>query len=264
MQVIITENAQAVAEYAADRVQALLGAHASPVLGLATGSTPRALYRCLIERHKAGRLSFARATTFNLDEYVGLAPGHPQSYRYFMHKELFDQVDIDPRQTFVPDGLADPLAAGPAYEALIREHGGIDLQVLGIGRNGHIGFNEPTSSLGSRTRVKTLTQDTLAANARFFAADEFQPGLALTMGIASILESRAVLLLATGEAKAAAVAQCIEGPLSAMLPASALQLHPQVTVVLDEAAAGDLKLKDYYRFAARQQGLLAQSAGAGG
>lgn len=259
MQVIITANASAAAAHAADIVERTLAELEAPVFGLATGSTPVALYQALIERHRHQGLSFAKLTTFNLDEYVGLPPEHPQSYRHFMQRELFDHVDIEPANTFLPDGMSDPLEAGNAYEALIEGHGGIDLQVLGIGRNGHIGFNEPTSSLGSRTRVKTLTRDTLEANARFFAPQEFQPSLALTMGIATILEARSILLIATGEAKAEAVARCVEGPLSALVPASALQLHPKVTVIVDQAAAGRLELRDYYEFAAAHQRELHQA-----
>jgi len=248
MQVIVTQTPQDVANYVANKVIKLLESTRAPVLGLATGSTPLELYRELVSRYRQGSLGFAHTTTFNLDEYIGLPPDHPQSYRYFMQTELFDHIDIDPANTFLPDGMGDPETAGDSYEQHIAEHGGIDLQILGIGRNGHIGFNEPTSSLGSRTRVKALTENTLSANARFFKQDEFQPKSALTMGIATILDTRQAILLATGEGKARAVAKCIEGPLSAMVPASALQLHRNAIIVVDEAAASKLTLTDYYRF----------------
>ena len=205
------------------------------------------LYATLAERCRSGLVSFARARTFNLDEYVGVGPDHPCSFHRYMADAFFGTTDIDPRQAHLPRGDApDPDAEAARYEARIVEAGGIDLQLLGIGRNGHIGFNEPTSSLGSRTRTKTLTESTRAANRSFFDRDEDVPRFAITMGIATILDARACLMLATGPAKAEAVAAMIEGPVSAYCPASALQLHPKVTVVLDKAAAGRLRLADYY------------------
>lgn len=253
MQIVILDTPDAVADYGARQFIELLRAKPAAVLGLATGSTPIALYRELIRRHQAGEVSFAKARTFNLDEYLGLAGDHPQSYRHFMDRELFERIDIDPANTRVPDGAAeDPLAACDAYEAAIKDAGGIDLQLLGIGRNGHIGFNEPSSSLASRTRVKTLTPDTVEANKRFFKADEFQPNLAITMGIGTIMEARRILLLATGEGKAEAVREAVEGPVAARCPASILQMHPRATLVLDKAAAKGLKDVDFYEYIERE------------
>lgn len=249
MEILILSDPEAVARRCADIVEAQMKTMPNSVLGLATGSSPIGLYEELIRRHSEYGLSFKDVTTFNLDEYIGIPADHSQSYRTFMNETFFKKVDIDPARTFVPDGMADnPLNVGPAYEEKIQAEGGIDLQVLGIGSDGHIGFNEPTSSLRSRTRVKTLTKQTLVDNSRFFAPDEFQPKLAITMGIATILEARRILLIATGEGKADAVRDTVEGPLSAFVPASALQLHERATVVIDEAAASQLKLKDYYQF----------------
>jgi len=248
MQVVILENADAVAREGAALVAAQLADNPASVLGLATGGTPIALYQELVREHRAGALSFAKVTTFNLDEYVGLPPEHPQSYRSFMRARLFDQVDIDPARTHLPEAQGgNPLRIGALYEAAIAAAGGIDLQILGIGIDGHIGFNEPSSSLGSRTRVKTLTARTRQDNARFFPPGEQTPELAITMGIATILDARKIVMLATGAHKADTVAQMIEGPLRAMCPASALQLHPRTCVLLDQDAADKLEMTDYYR-----------------
>lgn len=217
------------------------------VLGLATGSTMEPVYADLIARCRAGAISLARATSFNLDEYVGLSPDHPQSYRQTMQRLLFDHVDIDPARCHLPRADAgDPVAEAQRYDEEIAAAGGIDLQLLGIGRNGHIGFNEPTSSLGARTRIKTLTKSTRAANAGFFGDADKVPRYAITMGIANILEARHCVLVANGAAKAEAVARMIEGPLGADCPATALQLHPRATVIIDRAAAAELRLIDYY------------------
>ena len=249
MQIVILDTPEHVATYGADRFADQLKHKPDSVLGLATGSTPIALYNALIARVKRGELSFAKARTFNLDEYLGLAGTHPQSYRYFMNEHLFRHLDIDLANTAVPDGATEePLAACGEYEASIQAAGGIDLQLLGIGRNGHIGFNEPSSSLASRTRVKTLTPDTVKANQRFFDAGEFQPHLSITMGIGTIMEARQVLLLATGESKAAAVRATVEGPLAARCPASILQMHPKATLVLDRAAASQLEDVAFYQY----------------
>lgn len=252
MQVIILPSTHDVALYAADRVVDVINTKTNPVLGLATGSTPIALYEELVARYQAKQVSFRQVISFNLDEYIGITDSHEQSYRTFMNQHLFDHIDIVKSNTHVP--LAESKDAivlkksAQDYEASIQQAGGIDLQILGIGLNGHIGFNEPTSSFASRTRIKTLSESTVAANKRFFKAGEYQPQLALTMGIGSILDSRAVLLMATGRAKAEAVKAMIEGPLSAMCPASALQLHETTTIVLDEDAASLLALKDYYQW----------------
>lgn len=249
MQIVILDTPEQVANYGADRFADQLNHKPDSVLGLATGSTPIALYNALIARKQSGELSFAKARTFNLDEYLGLAGTHPQSYRYFMNEHLFRHLDIDLANTAVPDGATEePLAACDAYEAAIQAAGGIDLQLLGIGRNGHIGFNEPSSSLASRTRVKTLTPDTVKANQRFFDDGEFQPHLSITMGIGTIMEARLVLLLATGESKAAAVRATVEGPLAARCPASILQMHPKATLVLDRAAASQLEDVAFYQY----------------
>ena len=258
MEVVILKDANEVAAHGAALVEAMLRVKPRAVFGFATGGTPRALYHRLAERCAAGKVSFSQATSFNLDEYLGLAPDSPQSYRAYMQREFFEQVDIDPARTHLPECATgeDPQRIGPRYEAMIREAGGIDLQILGIGHNGHIGFNEPSSSLASRTRVKTLTRRTLEANSRLFEPNEFQPRLAITMGIATIMEARRILLLATGEAKAGAVAGLVEGPVTAMCPASALQLHERVTVLLDEAAGAKLKYREYYDLAYRENRAL--------
>jgi glucosamine-6-phosphate deaminase len=219
------------------------------VLGLATGSTPLRVYEELIRMHREEGLSFAQVTTFNLDEYIGLPADHPQSYHATMQEHFFRHVDLPSGQTHLPDGMAEDVPGEcEAYEQRIRNAGGLDLQILGIGTDGHIGFNEPISSLASRTRIKTLTARTRRDNARFFARPEDVPHHVITMGIGTILESRAVLLLAFGEEKAQAVAGTIEGPLTASLPASALQMHPRVHIFLDEPAASGLQRKDYYRW----------------
>jgi glucosamine-6-phosphate deaminase len=217
-------------------------------LGLATGGTPIGAYRELIRLYKTIPVSFAQVRTFNLDEYVGLGAEHPCSYRRFMNENLFNHIDIPLEQTFVPTGDArDLLGECDSYEARIRDFGGIDLQLLGIGSDGHIAFNEPGSSLASRTRVKALTQLTRADNARFFDSLDLVPTSAITMGIGTILESRSILLIACGAGKSEAIAAALEGPLSASLPASSLQMHPCVTIVIDDSAASGLKRAEYYR-----------------
>lgn len=247
MRVVILKSADEVSRRAAELFAALLKRRPGAVLGLATGSTPLATYQRLIELVRSGQVSFAQATSFNLDEYVGLAPEHPQSYHYFMHSNLFSQVDIVPERCHVPSGLAkDYYEYGREYERAIQSAGGIDLQLLGIGSDGHIAFNEPGSSLASRTRLKALTEETRRDNARFFSSMDEVPKLAVTMGVGTILEARRIVLLATGQGKAEAVRQFIEGPVSSQITASALQLHPSVTVFLDEAAAQSLERRDYY------------------
>ena len=200
--------------------------------------------------HEEEGLDFSRVTTFNLDEYAGLDKDHPQSYHAFMWKELFSRINVDARRVHIPDGMADDIPAScAAYERAIAAAGGIDLQVLGIGSDGHIGFNEPTSSFASRTRIKTLTRQTVADNARFFEGDETKvPRHCITMGIGTIMDARMILLLAFGEGKARAVATSVEGPVAAIMPASFLQHHPSAKVFVDEAAAAELKLADYYRW----------------
>ena len=258
MDVVVLDSSEQVAVEAARLVGGLLRRQSASVLGLPTGQTPRAMYRELVREHRENDLSFREVTTFNLDEYVGLEPGWPPSYRAYMQHELFDHVDIDPANTFLPECPpgTDPRTVGPAYEARIARLGGIDLQVLGVGANGHIGFNEPASSLASRTRIKTLTRETIAANRQYFDDPSEQPQLAVTMGIGSILDAREILLLATGETKAEAVRRLVEGPVTASCPASALQMHQRVTVLLDAAAGARLELRDYYDWVAAQKRAL--------
>jgi glucosamine-6-phosphate deaminase len=246
VKVLILDSADAAAARVAEIVAEALARRRAPVLGLATGETMRPVYAHLVALHRAGRADFAEASTFNLDEYVGVAPSHPASFNAFMRATLFDLVNLDPARCHLPRGDApDPEAEARAYEQAIAAAGGIDLQLLGIGRNGHLAFNEPTSSLASRTRIKTLTDATRTANAPAFAPDPV-PRHAITMGIATILEARACVLLATGASKAGAVARMVEGALGADCPATALQLHPAATVVLDREAASRLELREYY------------------
>lgn len=218
-------------------------------LGLATGSSPLSVYGELIRRHREEGLSFADVQAFSLDEYVGLPREHSQSYAYFIRTRFSEHVDIDPARVHGPDGVADDVfAAADRYDAAIVESGPIDVQLLGIGVNGHIGFNEPGSSLGSRTRVTTLTEQTRQDNARFFDSIDEVPRHVITQGLGTISSARHLVLIATGQHKAAAVAAAVEGPLTASCPASVLQLHPRVTVVVDEAAAVRLENADFYRY----------------
>lgn len=248
MEVVILDDSDRVAELAADAVTDLLADRPDAVLGLATGSSPLGLYRELARRHTCGTLSMSRARGFTLDEYVGLGPEHPQRYRNVIRRELEELVDLAPGAVVGPDGeAADLPSACAAYERLIAAAGGVDLQVLGIGTDGHVAFNEPGSSLSSRTRVKTLTSQTRADNARFFARPQDVPHHVVTQGLGTIGQARHLLLLATGPHKASAVRAMVEGPVTAMCPASVLQLHPHVTVVVDEDAAGGLTLGAYYR-----------------
>ena len=246
MRVIILPNSTQIASRAADLFCAQVARRPESVLGLATGGTPLETYRELIRRHQAGEVSFAQTTTFNLDEYVGLAADHPQSYRSFMQKHFFQHIDVDATRCHLPLANGELLESGNQYERLILDAGGIDLQLLGIGTDGHVAFNEPGSSLASRTRIKALTKQTRSDNARFFDTPEEVPKLAITMGIGSILDSRQIVLIATGTKKAQIVASFIEGPITALVPASALQLHQNVTVLLDEDASDQLQRRDYY------------------
>ena len=249
MEVVIAGSAREVAVLAADAFERVLSTADQPVLGLASGRSPLPTYRELIERCRGGLVSFARTRLFLLDEYVGLDPGHPQSFQSFIRRELINHVDAPEGALVVPESTsADFATAVEAYERRIVEAGGIDLQLLGIGRNGHIGFNEPLSSLGSRTRVTTLARSTREANADSFDDDpDNVPRTGISQGVGTILEARHVVLIATGEVKSGPVAKAVEGPVTAMLPASALQLHPHVTVILDEAASRQLEHADYYR-----------------
>jgi glucosamine-6-phosphate deaminase len=218
-------------------------------LGLATGSSPLSVYRDLIRRHNEEDLTFKGVDAFLLDEYVGLAPSHPQSYAHVIRAEFTDHIDIDSDRVHGPDGVAgDIFAAAEEYDALIARSGPVDVQLLGIGVNGHIGFNEPGSSLGSRTRVATLTEQTRQDNARFFDSIDEVPRHVITQGLGTIGTARHPVLIATGGHKAAAIAGAVEGPVTASCPASVLQLHPHVTVVVDEAAASRLDNADFYRY----------------
>jgi glucosamine-6-phosphate deaminase len=245
VEVIIAPSAGEASAEAARIAATLIRSKPRAVLGLATGGTPLRFYSELA----AMQLDFSQITTFNLDEYVGLAPDHPQSYARFMREHFFSRVNVSPERIHIPDGLARDIPAHcAAYEEAIRDAGGIDLQLLGIGSDGHIGFNEPSSSLGSRTRLKTLTERTMRDNARFFASPEEVPRHVITMGVGTILDARRCLVLAFGDAKAAAVADMVEGPVTAGVPATALQFHPSCTLLVDEAAAARLKRADYYRW----------------
>jgi len=245
MEVIIQPDAQAASSMAARIFAHMIRTKPTAVLGLATGSTPLPLYSDLVSRN----LDWSRISTFNLDEYVRIDGEHPQSYRAFMREHLFQHTNIDPDRTHVPDGLAaDPESHCRAYEEKIKSAGGIDLQLLGIGTDGHIGFNEPSSSLSSRTRIKTLTERTRRDNARFFGSEDAVPYHVITMGIGTILDSKRVVLLATGANKAEAIAGAVEGPVTAMNPATALQFHANAVLCLDESAASKLQRADYYRW----------------
>lgn len=246
MEIIILPTPADVARTAADAIEEQVRSGPS-VLGLATGSTPLGTYQELIERHRNG-LSFARAQAFLLDEYVGLPSAHPQSYHSVIRDEFTASVDFGPDTVHGLDGMAaDPGAETAQYEARIAAAGGVDIQILGIGTDGHVGFNEPMSSLASRTRIKTLTQQTRQDNARFFDSADEVPDHVLTQGLGTIREARHLLLLAMGESKAEAIAAAVEGPVAAICPASALQLHPHVTVLVDQAAASKLAHRDYYQ-----------------
>src|SRR6476469_1098034 len=249
MEVVILADAKEIGGVAADAIASLFSRKPDAVLGLATGSSPLAIYDELAAGCDAGLISFRQARGFTLDEYVGLPADHPERYRNVIDRVFVSRIDVAPRAVHGPDGLAaDIPAACASYENAIREAGGVDLQILGIGTDGHIAFNEPGSSLASRTRIKTLTRQTRIDNARFFGGDlELVPTHCLTQGLATILSARHVLLVATGSGKAEAVHHMVEGAVTALWPGSVLQHHPHVTVLLDGAAAHRLQLAGYYR-----------------
>lgn len=258
MEVIIAADFNQMSGIAARIIRRQIRRKPDSVLGLATGGTPVGTYKELIRLHKEEGLDFSKVTTFNLDEYLGLPRTHDQSYHYFMRENLFNGINVDPRHIHVPDGMAEDIDGHCRwYEQRIKEAGGIDLQLLGIGSDGHIAFNEPGSSLGSRTRLKTLAEQTIKDNARFFEKEEDVPRFAITMGVGTIMEAREILLIANGENKASVCADFIEGPVTARVTASLLQLHPRVIVVLDEAAASKLRQADYYRWVQQQKQKLA-------
>lgn len=241
MKIYMTEDYQTMSRKAANILSAQIILKPNSVLGLATGSTPVGMYKQLVTWYEKGDLDFAEIKTVNLDEYVGLEPTHEQSYRYFMQEHLFDHVNINPANTNVPDGLAaDPQAECKWYNQVIRQMGGIDIQVLGMGRNGHIGFNEPGDAFELETHVVDLTESTIEANARFFASRDDVPRQAMSMGIKSIMMAKKILLMVSGEDKADAVKRAFVGPVTPQVPASILQLHPYVTLVGDKAALGKL------------------------
>ena len=249
MEVIIRPTYQEMSKAAAQEVAKVLNTKPNAVLGLATGSTPLGLYQELVRMHKKEGLDFSQVTTFNLDEYVGLLNTHPQSYHYFMNENLFKHINIPRQNIHIPSGTTrNYLSFCQWYEQRIKECGGIDLQILGIGSDGHIAFNEPGSSLRSRTRLKTLAESTINDNARFFKKKKEVPIYSITMGVGTILEARKLLLLANKAAKAKAVADAIEGPVTSMVTASALQLHPDSVIIVDRLAAGKLKMRDYYNW----------------
>jgi glucosamine-6-phosphate deaminase len=248
VEVVIVQDAVAGGELVAETIAALLKRKPDALLGVATGSTPLPVYQALAAQVRASAVDASRARICQLDEYVGLPAGHPESYRSVVLREVVEPLGLTEESFMGPDGSAEDIAAACAdYDRALAEAGGVDLQLLGIGTDGHIGFNEPCSSLASRTRIKTLTKQTREDNARFFDTPDEVPHHVITQGIGTILDARHLVLLATGEAKAEAVALAVEGPLSALVPASALQLHPHATVVVDEAAASKLKLADYFR-----------------
>ncbi len=249
MLVVLEDDDRSLSRDAARIVAKAVRSRPQVTLGLATGSTPIGMYQELVRLHREEGLDFSQVITFNLDEYLGLAPEHPQSYHAYMARHFFDHVNVPSNHIHIPDGSIrasyDDYCA--EYEASIRKAGGIDLQILGIGKEGHIGFNESSSSLHSRTRPKTLSNQTLIDNRRFFGPDEAVPACAITMGLGTILDARNILLLASGAHKAKAVAAAIEGPVTAWIAASVLQFHPHVTVLVDPEAAVELRRTTDYR-----------------
>lgn len=258
MKVAIVQNPEEGSKLAAEIFIAQVQQNPKTVLGLATGSTPVKLYNLLAEANRAGVVSFKECQSFNLDEYIGLAPTHEQSYHYFMKTQLFDHIDIDQTKTHVPDGLARDIAAScKAYEEAIAAAGGIDIQLLGIGSDGHIAFNEPGCSLACRTHSQVLTQQTISDNARLFFNGRIEevPTQAVTMGIGSIMDAKRVVLLAFGKGKQEAIAGLVEGAVTTMCPCSALQYHNDCIVICDEEAAGKLRNVAYYKYIFSQTGV---------
>lgn len=249
MLVVLEDDDRSLSRDAAGIVAHAVSTHSHVTLGLATGSTPIGMYHELVRLHREEGLDLSQVVTFNLDEYLGLPPEHPQSYHAYMARHFFDHVNIRPENIHIPDGsIRNSYEEYCAwYEDCIHRAGGIDLQILGIGKEGHVGFNEAASSLRSRTRPKTLATQTRADNRRFFGPEEEVPECAITMGLGTILEARKIMLLASGAHKAHAVAAAVEGPVTASVTASVLQLHPQVTVLVDQEAAGRLRRSDDYR-----------------
>ena len=251
MRIIIKEDYEEMSKCAAEIIARQIKNKPNLVLGLATGSTPLGLYKELISMHKEEDLDFSHITTFNLDEYYGITPSHPQSYHYFMDENLFKKINISPEKVHIPKGqvkIDEVKKYCLDYEKMIKDAGRIDIQILGIGGDGHIAFNEPGSSLSSRTRLVSLDEQTSKDNSRFFNSLDEVPKAALTMGVGTILEAKMCILLVNGAKKAAILQQAIEGPITSQITASALQLHPNTIVILDKEASSKLKKKDYYLY----------------
>ena len=247
MEVIVQPNAASAAQFTARLIADAIEAKPQFNLGLATGATMEAVYAELADMNKKKKVDFSKVSTFNLDEYIGLPPEDKNSYRYYMNFHLFDKINIDKRNTNLPDGMAaDEVAEGARYEAAMKRAGGIDLQLLGIGSDGHIGFNEPLSSFASRTRAKALTPATYRQNSVYFDPPETMPMRAFTMGVGTILDAKRIVMLITGAKKAGIAAKAIEGPLSSMVTGSAVQMHPATVVILDVGAASQLTMREYY------------------
>ena len=241
MQLITTKDYQDMSRIAANIIAAQITLHPRSVLGLATGSTPLGIYQQMVQRHQAGDIDFAQIRSVNLDEYCGLAPDHPNSYHYYMWENLFRHVNVKPENVHIPDGLAEDVAAECArYERLIEGLGGIDLQLLGLGENGHIGFNEPAESFTTVTHQVELDEQTIVSNSRLFASVDEVPRSAITMGIKAIMQARKVILVVNGVRKAAILKKALYGPVTPRVPASILQLHPDVTVVADAEALSEI------------------------
>ena len=237
MKIISAPDYTSLSRKAANIISAQVILFPDSVLGLATGSTPVGVYRQLVEWYDKGDIDFSRARTVNLDEYCGLSPDHPQSYRFYMDENLFSHINIPQQNTHLPNGLAaDPIAECDRYDQLISDLGGIDLQLLGIGHNGHVGFNEPDQAFGKMTHQVKLNQRTIEANARFFDKAEDVPHYAFTMGIKAIMQAKKILLVVNGSDKADILYEAITGPVTPAVPASILQLHPDITIVADQSA----------------------------
>jgi len=249
MEIIIKEDYDQTCEEAVTIIHQVWKKKNDLALGLPTGRTPIGVYKRLIELNRTGEIDFSRVVAFGLDEYLGLKKDHPQSFAYYMETNFYQHINIKKENIFLLEGTPDDINKHcQEYEEKIKSRGGIDLQILGIGRNGHIGFNEPSSSLSSRTRVKTLAEETVEANSRFFEDKDEVPRFCLTMGIGTIMESKMILLLASGEDKSEAVQKSMEGPVTASVPASILQLHPHAKIIIDQKAASRLTRKDYYQW----------------
>ena len=248
MEIIIKNDYSDMSTEAAHIIGDQIKGKPNTVLGLATGSTPLGLYNELIKLNNSGDIDFSNVITYNLDEYIGLTQKHPQSYKYFMYDKLFSHINIKDENIHFPNGEHFDDKECELYEDSIKNNGGIDIQILGIGRTGHIAFNEPTSSLKSRTRIKTLTPQTIKDNSRFFNNCSEVPIYAITMGVGTIMEAKKIILMASGKAKAKPIKNAIEGPISSMCSASAIQMHQKSMVIIDEAAASELSEKEYYKW----------------